>query len=88
MPFTQFSGIMINIESIPKWIAWYGYLDPLRYTLDALSNIMFPYEYTQPVDVPEKYGYRLGYATSCWILFGMAISLRILSYLFLYSKRN
>ena len=85
MPFVQFSGVMVNIDTIPSWISWYGYLDPLRYSLDAMTDILFPYEYTQPIDVPESYGYRIGYANCAWAMFGMVVALRTISYFVLYS---
>jgi len=78
LPFIVFSGFLVNLDTIPGWIAWYAYLSPLRYGMEAFTWINYP----EPIDgeyVAYTYGYDLGLSTCLWCLFGFIVSTRIIA---------
>lgn len=83
IPFVLFGGLMINLDSIDDWISWYQYLSPVRYTEEAFTWVNFNAYEGEGIfveyDVPEMYAFRLGYATCCWCLFGIAVAFKALA---------
>jgi ABC-type multidrug transport system permease subunit len=39
MPSMIFSGLFVNLDSLPKWISWLQWTSPMKYAFVALMNI-------------------------------------------------
>jgi len=86
MPMVLMSGFVVNISEIPSWIAWFTYLDPVRYCYEAVLINGIPPEKSDPIDLLDQYGFYLGYSTCCWCMLGLVIFFRIFAYYLLVLK--
>jgi len=44
MPFMLFSGFYVNLNTLLDWIAWFKWINPLKYSLEALCANQWQYD--------------------------------------------
>lgn len=49
MPMFFFSGALFLVKSLPWWLQWAFYLNPLTYAVDAMRTVILGSAWTQPV---------------------------------------
>jgi ABC-2 type transport system permease protein len=49
MPMFFFSGALFMVKSLPWWLQWAFYVNPLTYGVDALRTVILGSAWTQPV---------------------------------------
>jgi ABC-2 type transport system permease protein len=49
MPMFFFSGALFLVKSLPWWLQWAFYINPLTYGVDALRTVILGSAWTQPV---------------------------------------
>jgi len=76
LPWMIFTGVYINSQQIPDWLAWFQYTSPFRYAYEA-------YLWNQYTDFPlgtaqlDYYGYNLGLWPCIGLLFAIGIIIRL-----------
>lgn len=69
-PFMLFAGFLTNVDTYPRWIAWFQYLSPIRYGFEAAMHNEFDNFHELPIYVPNPIkflNFHLGF-TKCMIL--------------------
>lgn len=87
-PVLIFSGTLINVNSIPRWLAWFQYLSPLKYIneigvtneFDGNKEITYEGGWKEALD---NMNFDMGIGWCFAILGFMAVLFRVLGYFFL-----
>jgi len=82
-PFMLFSGFYVNSESISVWVKWIEYISPFRYGLEAGIYTEFENTAFSPNPI-STLDFTFGYWLSMLYLFVIGISVRFISFVFLF----
>lgn len=84
VPFMLFAGFYINADSLPVWLAWFQYLSPIKYGLEALAYNEYNDRHLADTLNPLKLlALNLGLSAACGYLLLLAVGFRMCGLLFL-----
>mmetsp|Transcript_8051 Transcript_8051/g.7131 ORF Transcript_8051/g.7131 Transcript_8051/m.7131 type:complete len:102 (+) Transcript_8051:514-819(+) len=81
LPFLIFGGLLVNLNTVPVWIRWLGYISPIRFSAEALlrNELENNDNYPGGEEVLENLGYTVGLWESIMILLSLGLFFRILA---------
>jgi ABC-type multidrug transport system ATPase subunit len=89
MPFILFAGVMLNEESMPRWLFWFKYISPMKYTIELGNKIEF--EGNNEITfggggdkILEMWNYEFTITKCFAIMISLTIIIRMAAFLFLH----
>ena len=80
-PMIAFGGLLVNTDTLPKWLGWMKYLSPIYFGNEAISHAQYDHVDSR---IPQAFlvleGFDLGYWKCIGVMIGFVFVFRIMAY--------